>query len=374
MAVDKLSGTASTNAYGDTNTQSYEDTIKRQYSDMLSQRDSAADAALSTAESRLSTAQTAGEKQYEALLSQAQRDRTEAKTTKSAIEQANGNRQKIGASQYDSADQSYDQQRAAIYQARAKLQKDTARQLSDLQAQGEYEKADALLTSKQQELQQIYEDALRADTNLRSNYEYQVGLQREDEEIQREQDETDKSWLRSIGEMFLQKGVMPTDSSLEAMGIDQDTAQLYINALGYGSGSSSGGSSGSSGSSSGSSKSSGSGDDTGGDGIIGDDSGGLSFGSISSYDNRIAQQVYMLAEAGNLTGAMNWLGSKTDYFSAANFGVVEDTARKKAAAANSKASNSKTTTGNSNNKTTTSTVKSSTNGKTGTGRNTGDAI
>jgi hypothetical protein len=352
MATDKLSGTASTNAYGDTDTQSYEDTIKDQYSDMLSQRDNAADAAISAAESGLDIVEKAGNKQYESLLSQAQRDRAEAKATKSAIEQANGNRQKIGSSQYDTADQSYDQQRAAIYQARAKLQKDTARQLSDLQAQGEYEKADALLASRQQELQQIYEDALRADTNLRSNYEYQVGLQREDEEIAREQDETDKSWLRSIGEMFLQKGVMPTDSSLEAMGIDKDTAQLYINALGYGSGYSSGSSS------SGSSKSSGSSGTTKTEDTTGDTSSSLSFGSISSYSNSIAQKVYTLASAGNLTGAMNLLGSKTDYFSASNFGVVEDTAKKKAAnsktTSGSSSSTSKTTTNNS--KTTTKTT------------------
>jgi hypothetical protein len=304
MATDKLTGTASTNAYGDTNTQSYEDTITQQYKDLLAQRDTTTDAAIEQAESGLGVTQRAGERGYDKLLSQAQTDRAESKATKSALEQASGNRQKIGSTQYDIADQTYDQQRAAIYQARAQLQKDTARQLSDLQAQGEYEKADALLAAKQQELQQIYEDALRADTNLRGNYEYQVGLQREDEEIQREQEETDKSWLRSIGEMFLQKGVMPTDSSLEAMGIDQATAQLYIDALGYGSGYSSG-SSGSSGSSSGSSKSSGSSTTT--NTTTEDTNSGTTTAYTRAYTNSTASAILKLANEGNYSGAISKL-------------------------------------------------------------------
>jgi hypothetical protein len=244
--MGKLSGTASSNTYGASNTYSYGDLIADWYSQLLSQRDQTADTATEQAERGLAAVQQAGEKQYAALLRQAKKDQTEAKETESGLEKSSGNRQNIGHSQYSAIDQTYDTQRAAIRQAKGKLQTDTARQLSDLQAQGAYGKTDAALSTQQEVLQKTREDDQRVDENLRGNYEYQVGLQREDEETARTQTETERSWLRNLGEMLLSKGVMPTADALNAMGIDQGTAQTYINAVLYGGSGSSGSSGGSS--------------------------------------------------------------------------------------------------------------------------------
>jgi hypothetical protein len=305
--MGKLSGTASNNTYGASNTYSYGDLIADWYRQLLSQRDQTVDSALEKAEQGLATAQRAGERQYAALLRQAKREQTAAKETESSLEKNSGNRQNIGHSQYSAIDQTCDTQRAAISQAQGKLQTDTARQLSDLQAQGTYGKTDAALSTQQKVLQETREDNQRVDENLRGNYEYQVGLQREDAETARTQTETERSWLRSLGEMLLSKGVMPTSDALKAMGIDQKTAQTYINALLLYSGSSS---SGSSSKTKSSKKSKSSAKTTTSSTSTGTKTGG------SAYSNQAAKRISSYIKQGNYTAAYQTLKNA---YSAGNF-------------------------------------------------------
>ena len=49
--------------------------------------------------------------------------------------------------------------------------------------------------------------------------------------IQRDQANSDKEYLQKLGQGFLNLGVMPSESMLNAMGMSQATAQLYINAV-----------------------------------------------------------------------------------------------------------------------------------------------
>jgi hypothetical protein len=313
--MGKLSGTASNNTYGADNTYSYEDLIAEWYNRLLSQRDQTTDAATEQAEQGLATVQRAGERQYAALLRQAQRDQAEARATESSLEKTSGNRQNIGHSQYGTIDQTYDTQRAAVSQAKGKLQTDTARQKSDLEAQNAYEKEKAGLSTQQQVLQKTRADAQRVDENLRGNYEYQVGLQREDEETSRTQTETERSWLRSLGEMLLGKGVMPTSDALKAMGIDQETAQTYINALLYYSGSGSSGSS----SKTKSSKKSSSGTKT-----TTSSASTSAKTSGSAYSNQAAKRISSYIQQGNYTAAYQTLKNaySAGSFSDANYKLL----------------------------------------------------
>jgi hypothetical protein len=317
--MGKLSGTASRNPYGASNTDSYGDLIADWYSQLLSQRDQTADTATEQAERGLAAVQRAGEKQYAALLRQAKKAETEAKETESGLEKSSGNRQSIGHSQYSAKDQAYDTQRAAINQAQGKLRTDAERQLGDLQAQGAYGKTDAALSTQQKVLEKTREDDQRVDENLRGNYEYQVGLQREDEKTARDQTATERSWLRSLGEMLLGKGVMPTADALSAMGIDQGTAQTYINAVLSGGSGSSGGSSRRSGSKSSTKSGSKSSAKTTTSGVLTSAKTGG-----GAYSNQAAKRISSYLQKGNYTAAYEALKNaySAGSFSDANYKLL----------------------------------------------------
>lgn len=91
---------------------------------------------------------------------QTQRDQIEAARAKASDNQVlynerRGDRGGIGAAQYDSIANTAAQNQLAVNQAQVKLSTDTARQIADLRAQGEFQKADALLQLSQTYLQQL---------------------------------------------------------------------------------------------------------------------------------------------------------------------------------------------------------------------------
>ena len=337
MATEKLSGTPTENPYGASNTDSYAEAITKQYADAVAESQKATDANVASGQENLDAISQRGDTAYQETFNAVKQDYKDAKAVQSGIEQNNGNRQQIGQSQYGIAENSYDQQRASIEAARAQLEKDVARQVADLKAQGEYAKADAALQAAQQRFQQLYADALRVDTNLRSNYEYQTGLQREDAAIQREQDNSDTAWLRKMGEALMAKGVTPPDNMLAAMSIDSSAAQQYINAVvgayaGYVGGGGGGGGR-QSGSPSGSPS-----DDT----PVGTptptptktpttQTNSTGYTGGKAYSNAVASQVYSLAASGNWSKAQSVLGEAyaAGQFSPQNYQTVYNMAQKK---------------------------------------------
>ena len=91
---------------------------------------------------------------------QTQRNQVSAAEAKALDNQAlynerRGDRGGIGAAQYDSIMNTAAQNQLAVNQAQVKLSTDTARQIADLRAQGEFQKADALLQLSQTYLQQL---------------------------------------------------------------------------------------------------------------------------------------------------------------------------------------------------------------------------
>lgn len=96
--------------------------------------------------------------------------------------------------------------REAIAQQQRQLATDTARQLADLRAQGKYEEANQLLQSAQQRLSALYNE--------------QVRLQQEES--------SKKEILATLGQKYMAAGIMPSSDMLAALGIDEATAQKYV--------------------------------------------------------------------------------------------------------------------------------------------------
>lgn len=214
--------------YDSTNTKGYDMEIMRQYKDTVNSYNSTADSAVKEGVKELQALEAVSNNAYAQAEAAATRDYRELLDTRRGMEQNNGNRQMIGESQFGEPEASYGNALDSVRAAQAKMTRDVARQVSDLRAQGEYQKANAALQAAQQSLTQQYADALRRDMNLRSNYEYQTAIDREDAAIEREQSATDKAWLREMGMTLLQQGIMPDGTMLEAMGISSETANSVI--------------------------------------------------------------------------------------------------------------------------------------------------
>lgn len=201
---------------------------------------------------------------------QAQRDQVDvdearAKDNQALYAEARGDKGGIGQAQYDSIMNTAAQNRLQVNSAQTKLSTDTARQIADLRAQGEFEKADALLTLSQNYLSQLMSlEQWALEYNLsvdqfnasleqwKAQYEMQVseitGTFRGSPTLSATQAE--RSTLASAGEALLKMGIMPSADQLAAMGLTDQQAKSYIaaaklqaSAKGSSSGKSSGGSS-----------------------------------------------------------------------------------------------------------------------------------
>ena len=179
-------------------------------------------------------------------------DEAKAKDNQALYAEARGDKGGIGQAQYDAIMNTAAQNRLQVNQAQTKLATDTARQISDLRAQGEYEKADALLQLSQQYLSQLinleqwsmefglsvaqfnaslqqwaaeYEMAV---ADITGNFRGTPTLQ-----YQQYQDELalkQQNQMASAGETLLAAGIMPSASQLAAMGLSMEQAQSYLTA------------------------------------------------------------------------------------------------------------------------------------------------
>lgn len=187
--------------------------------------------------------------------------------------EARGDKGGIGQSQYNEIQAAALQNRQAINAAQTKLATDTARQIADLRAKGEFEKADALLQLTQQQLSQLISlEQWGADYTM-SKEQMQQSLEQWQKEYElnkanisgyftdgtptRATTESAREAAANIASALIEAGVMPSTEQLEALGMTQQQAQSYITAKGLQAASS--GSSGGAGSRSSSSSSGGGG-------------------------------------------------------------------------------------------------------------------
>lgn len=179
-------------------------------------------------------------------------DEAKAKDNQALYAEARGDKGGIGQAQYDQIMATAAQNRLQVSQAQTKLATDTARQIADLRAQGEYEKADALLQLSQQYLSQLINlEQWSVEYNL-SVAQFNASLQQwaaeyemavaditgnfrgtptlQYQQYQNELALKQQNQMASTGETLLAAGIMPSASQLAAMGITQEQAQSYITA------------------------------------------------------------------------------------------------------------------------------------------------
>ena len=216
--------------------------------------------------------------QYQTQRNQIAADERKAMDNAALYAEARGDRGGIGQEQYNLIQSSAAQSRLAVSQAQTKLSTDTARQIADLRAKGEFEKADALLT-----LTQTYLSQLMSLQQWQANYamdyaQFQEALRQWQVEYEQNMaqltgtlpggeltfaaKQQENAQLASIGKALLSAGVLPNDSQLAAMGMTKAQAQDYLTVQGLASAASSGSGSGR-GSGSGTKTGSGSGYDNG---------------------------------------------------------------------------------------------------------------
>ena len=228
-------------------TPQFQSYLDQWYADAQKQQTNAIDYATNTGINELVRAEQDAQAQFQTQRNQIAIDEAKAKDNQALYAEARGDKGGIGAAQYDSIMNTAAQNRLAVNSAQTKLATDTSRQIADLRAKGEFEKADALLTLSQQYLSQLISlEQWAAEFGLsvaqfnaslqqwQSEFELAVGetlgtyqgqqtLAAQQFEYDKQQDQLNR--LSEDGWLFLQSGVMPSASQLEAMGMTAAQAQ-----------------------------------------------------------------------------------------------------------------------------------------------------
>lgn len=193
--------------------------------------------------------------QYQTQRSQIAADERQALDNQALYAEARGDRGGIGEAQYNSIQAAANQNRRAVNDAQVKLSTDTARQISDLRAQGEFEKADQLLSLTQSYLSQLMsleQWALQANLGVDEfNSQLQQWVDEYNLNVQQYLTDLDLSaanltgmfsngnltrasqnqileTLASAGSALLNAGVVPSAQQLQAMGMTEEQAKAYI--------------------------------------------------------------------------------------------------------------------------------------------------
>ena len=244
------------NAYDQSGMRDY---LNQWYQSAQQQQQSAIDYATNQGILDLRRAQQDAEAQFQTQRNQIAIDEAKAKDNQALYAEARGDKGGIGAAQYDAIMNTAAQNRLQVNSAQTKLATDTSRQIADLRAQGEYEKADALLTLSQQYLSQLMSlEQWAAEYNL-SVAQFNASLQQwqaefdlkvadllgsyngqqtlsakqfefNQQQYADEQQAAQEKKLASAGEILLAAGIMPSASQLAAMGMTETDAQSYITA------------------------------------------------------------------------------------------------------------------------------------------------
>ena len=200
----------------------------------------------------LTRAEEDAQEQFQTQRNQIAVDEAMAKDNQALYAEARGDKGGIGAAQYDSIMNTAAQNRQAVSTAQTKLATDTARQIADLRAHGEFSKADALLQLSQTYLSQLMSlEQWSLEYGL-SVAQFQASLDQWAKEFdlkvgetlgvyngmptmsaqkfQYEMDADARQQQASLAETLLGLGIMPSLDQLAAMGITKSQAQDIMTA------------------------------------------------------------------------------------------------------------------------------------------------
>lgn len=224
----------------------------------LQQNSGQVDYAVAKAVADLERALEDAQPQFKEQAESVDRSARQAMDNSALYAELRGDKGGIGGEQYNSIQNTQAQNHLSVQQAQTKLATDTQRQIADLRAQGEFEKADAALQITQQYLAQLVSlEQWAAEYNLSVDQfneqirqwemEYNMAMQQlqiSQNQWQAEFDAAQNQWqqefgytqqlnqqsqLAGMGEALLSAGIPLTDEQLKAMGITKEQAsQLLI--------------------------------------------------------------------------------------------------------------------------------------------------
>lgn len=272
VTFDKGTGTWSGTAQsgGDATASEIKDLLDQWKQAAIDQNNASIDYNVQKAVEELERALADAQPQFKEQQEQVAKDEMQALDNSALYSEMRGDKGGIGKEQYSSIQNTAAQNSLAIAQAQTKLATDTQRQIADLRAQGEFEKANALLTITQNYLTQLAQlKQWAAEYNLNEK-QFQESIRQFEKQFNEDmrryglnyelnwasifgqspdgtptyaaqQDELNRKI--NMGQALLGWGVMPTDDQLAAMGMTREQAQeiLYNAQLQAASGSGGGG-------------------------------------------------------------------------------------------------------------------------------------
>lgn len=199
------------------------------------------DYGVNTAVAELIRQQQKAQAQFQEQRDQIAVDEAKAKDNQALYAERRGDKGGIGQAQYNAIMNTAAQNRLQVSQAQTQLATDTARQIADLRAQGEFEKADALLELSQTYLSQLMSlEQWSMEFGL-SVAQFNASLQQWQMEFEMAKADLTGYYegkptlayqknLADQGWTMLSAGMPPTESQLAAMGLTGEQAQSYITA------------------------------------------------------------------------------------------------------------------------------------------------
>ena len=163
------------------------------------------------------------------------RDEMQALDNSALYAEMRGDKGGIGQSQYNEIQAAAAQNRLTVQQAQTKLATDTARQIADLRAQGEFQKADKALEITQQYLSQLINlEQWAAEFGL-SRAQFEASLDQWQAEYDMAMKEFDynvatneRGYTASMAEALMAAGVPLDDAQLKALGWSRDQYNEYL--------------------------------------------------------------------------------------------------------------------------------------------------
>ena len=226
-------------------TTTMEDQINKWFETSKEQQENQIDYATQQGITELERAKEDAQEQFQTQRNQIDIDEAKALDNQALYAEARGDKGGIGQAQYNQIQNNAATNRLTVNKTQTKLATDTARQIADLRAQGEFQKADALLTLTQNYLSQLYQlgqwaaeynlsvDQFNASLNQWA-MEYEMGMAElgmAEEQFAWQVQQTENETLSAAGWAVLEAGIMPSASQLAAMGITQDQADTYLASL-----------------------------------------------------------------------------------------------------------------------------------------------
>ena len=226
-------------------TTTMEDQINKWFETSKEQQENQINYATQQGITELERAKEDAQEQFQTQRNQIDIDEAKALDNQALYAEARGDKGGIGQAQYNQIQNNAATNRLTVNKTQTKLATDTARQIADLRAQGEFQKADALLTLTQNYLSQLYQlgqwaaeynlsvDQFNASLNQWA-MEYEMGMAElgmAEEQFAWQVQQTENETLSAAGWAVLEAGIMPSASQLAAMGITQDQADTYLASL-----------------------------------------------------------------------------------------------------------------------------------------------